>query len=69
MPKLEDLPEVSRAHWALHLAALVKDNPSNAQEISEYIDSTLDLPNINHPSYIHDWFENPEEREEIEGWE
>jgi len=65
---LSALSLTDRNHWKVHLDALLKDNPSAKTEINRMITSKAQLPNIKHPSYIHDWFERPERRKEIEAW-
>ncbi len=67
MASLSNLPLEEQAHWELHLNAVIKDSPK--LEVDEMLASSVALPNIEHPSYIHDWLEYPERRAEIERWE
>lgn len=67
MATLSDLSVVDRAHWKLHLNAVVKDTPS----VKKDVDAMLiggELPNLKHPAYIHDWLEQPDRRLELEKW-
>jgi len=61
---LKDLPEVEKKHWELHLNAVLKDTPSLSKEVNDLF--IKELPNLKHPSDIHDWLEQPERRAEIE---
>jgi len=62
---LKDLPEIERKHWELHLNAALRDTPSLRKEVKEFL-TNKKLPNLKHPSDIHDWLEKPERRAEIE---
>ena len=66
---LDDLEPISKAHWQLHLNAAKQDTPSNEAEVNLYLASSIELPSIGHPAWIHDWLEIPAKRDEIEGWE
>jgi len=65
---LKDLPELEKKHWELHLNAVLKDTPSLSKEVNEFLTSK-ELPNLKHPSSIHDWLEKPERRPELESLE
>lgn len=65
MPTIKQLPEAEKLHWQLHLNAALADTPSLNVEIKGYL-KNVQLPDIKHPSYIHDWLEHPEWRTEIE---
>lgn len=67
MKVLADLLLEERAHWELHLKAALKDTPSLKAEINKMLKGG-NLPEIEHPSYIHDWLEQPDRRAEIEAW-
>ena len=60
MARLIDLPPPEREHWELHLRAVKKDTPSLKGEVDKYLHGA-ELPSLEHPSYIHDWLEKPEE--------
>jgi len=62
---IDDLQPIDKAHWLLHLNACLKDSPKLRKDIQAFKDGGV-LPNIKHPSYIHDWLERPEERSELE---
>ena len=63
---LSELTPELKAHWLLHLNATNIDLPALKNEIRAYIRSTAQLPNLKHPSYIHDWLEIPEMRTYLE---
>jgi len=65
MAKLNDLTLIDKKHWELHLKSAIKDTPSVKKEANKFLEGG-ELPNIKHPSYIHDWLEEPERRAEIE---
>lgn len=65
MATLNDLPLIERKHWELHLNAVKKDTPSLENEVEIFLIGGK-LPNLKHPSYIHDWLEQPDRRVEIE---
>lgn len=65
MVTLKELTETEKAHWELHLKAARKDL-GMTKEIRDFLSSKEQLPDIKHPSYIHDWLEHPERRAEIE---
>ena len=65
---LKDLPEVERKHWELHLNAVMKDTPSLSKEVNELL-TFKELPNLIHPSDIHDWLEQPDRRINLEPFE
>lgn len=64
---INDLSSVDKAHWMLHLKYVVKDTPSIKRETDAFLSGSK-LPNIKHPSFIHDWLEHPEMRAMIEAW-
>ena len=66
MTKLIELTVEERNHWLLHLNALIDDNPSDEAAINQYVISGTDLPNVNHPMWVHDWWEHPDLRTWIE---
>ena len=63
--KLNDLSIVDKEHWQLHLNAALKDNPLLENEIKGFLAGDK-LPNLKHPSDIHDWLEQPDRRAEME---
>lgn len=63
--KLSDLASIERKHWELHLNAALADNPSLKEQIDTFLKGG-ELPNLKHPSSIHDWLEHPE-LEKIDG--
>jgi len=65
MATLSSLSLVDKNHWELHLNACVKDTPSVEKEANVFLKGG-ELPNLKHPSYIHDWLEHPELRTSIE---
>lgn len=65
MVKLNDLSPIDKAHWELHLNVALKNNPSLKEQIGMYLKDD-ELPDIKHPSHIHDWLEQPDRRAEIE---
>lgn len=65
MSALRELPEIERKHWELHLKAALKDTPALEKEINAFLKDG-ELPNLKHPSSIHDWLEQPDRRIEIE---
>jgi len=65
MATLIDLAPQEREHWKLHLNAVIQDTPSVEKEANKFLKGS-ELPKIKHPAYIHDWLEQPDEREEIE---
>lgn len=67
MTTLNDLSLIDKAHWMLHINACIKDTPSIKREANVFLEGGV-LPNIKHPSYIHDWLEQPERRAEIGQW-
>lgn len=67
MLTLNDLTPELKAHWELHLNALMKDTPTLKKDVRVLLRGGI-LPNIKHPSYIHDWMEQPEMRLEVEAW-
>jgi len=68
MATLIDLSPIDRKHWELHLNAVVKDTPTLRKEVKIFLGGG-ELPNIKHPSYIHDWLEQPDRKVEIEAWD
>ncbi len=68
MTKLSELSLKDRAHWQLHLGAVLKDTPSLKAEVGVFTKGG-ELPALKQPWMIHDWLERPEFRKEIEGWE
>ena len=56
MVTLSSLLLADKAHWELHLKAALKDNPSMKEQIDVFLIGS-ELPNIKHPSYVHDWLE------------
>lgn len=62
---IEMTPEL-RNHWLLHLDAAGNDTPSNKNTIRQWVVQGNDIPNLYHPSLIHDWLEIPEIREYLE---
>lgn len=67
MSTLNELTGLEKAHWELHLKYAQKDL-GMTNEIRDFLSSKVDLPNIKHPAYIHDWLEYPDMRLEIEEW-
>lgn len=65
MATLSDLSVVDRAHWKLHLNAVIKDTPSLEEEVKVFLKGG-ELPNLKHPAYIHYFLEQPDRR--IEKW-
>ena len=65
MVTLNKLTGIEKAHWELHLKAAQKDL-GMTKEIRDFLNSKEQLPNLNHPSYIHDWLEKPDRRLDIE---
>lgn len=65
MATLDDLSLIERKHWELHLNAAIKDTPSVRTQARIFLRNG-ELPNIKHPSDIHDWLEQPDRRLEIE---
>lgn len=65
MVTLKELTGTEKTHWELHLKAAQKDL-GMTKEIRDFLSSKEQLPDIKHPSYIHDWLEYPERRAEIE---
>lgn len=68
MPTLNDLTTTNKAHWELHLNAVIEDTPSLRRQVRRLLRGPDDLPNIRHPAYVHDWLEYPEMRTEIEAY-
>jgi len=68
MPTLNELPEIEKAHWALHLNAALNDSLTTLinKDIATLLRGRTTLPKIAHPAYIHDWLEFPEKRIDIE---
>lgn len=66
MDTLDKLLTNDKKHWELHLKAAQADLPVAKTAISEYLASKIVLPELKHPSYIHDWLEHPELRKDIE---
>jgi len=64
---LSALSLTDKAHWELHLKVAQKDLP-DSKDIIGFLAGTVKLPDLKHPSYIHDWLEYPERRVEIEAW-
>lgn len=64
--KLNELTGLKKAHWELHLKAAQKDL-GMTKEIRDYLSSKKQLPDLSHPSLIHDWLEYPEMRGELDG--
>ena len=64
---LNELTGIEKAHWELHLKAAQKDL-GMTKEIRDFLSSKVSLPNLKHPSYIHNWLEYPERRAEIGAW-
>lgn len=72
MAYLNELSLAEQKHWQVHLNACDNDNTgsvSTHNEITAYLNSTTELPNIKHPAYFHDWQEKPELRPIIEKWD
>ena len=67
MATLNDLSDIARKHWMLHLNAVVKDTPSVKDDVDVML-AGGELPEIKHPAYIHDWLEQPENRDKLEAW-
>ncbi len=67
MTKLNELTGLERAHWELHLNACLKDTPALSKEITTLLKGGV-LPNLKHPSSIHDWMEHPEMRAKLEDY-
>ena len=68
--KLNELTGLTKAHWELHIKATQNDAlPKDRKLFVPYLSSSVDLPVINHPAYFHDWWEQPEMRPEIEGYD
>jgi len=65
MALLRTLPTQDKTHWLLHLN-INKAQLGNVKELSDFLLSKSDLPNI-HPCYIGDWLEHPELRPILEG--
>lgn len=65
MATLNSLSGTEREHWILHLNAVVKDTPSVKKDVNAMLIGG-GLPKIKHPSFIHDWLEQPDRRVEIE---
>ncbi len=65
MATLNELTGLEKAHWELHLKAAEKDL-GMTKEIRDFLSSKEQLPNIKHPSYMHDWLEYPNRRAEVE---
>ena len=65
MATLASLSSIDKAHWELHLNAALKDHPELKKEITTILRKG-ELPDLKHPSYIHDWLEKPDRRLEIE---
>lgn len=65
MATLNDLSLIDRKHRELHLNAALKNTPSVKRRVNAMLRGG-ELPNIKHPSYIHDWLEQPDRRAEIE---
>ncbi len=65
MVALNSLTGREKAHWELHLKAAQKDL-GMTKEIRDFLSSKEQLPDLKHPSYIHDWLEYPELRTSIE---
>lgn len=63
--KLTDLSKAEQEHWKRHLNALKADNPLSTSAIDSYL-TGAELPKIEHPSLVHDWFEKPDERDRLE---
>ena len=70
---LKDLPPVERKHWELHINAVLKDDEGtpcltnlDLKTEAELFLKGGELPDIKHPSMIHDWLEQPEKRISIE---
>ena len=65
MIELNKLKPIDKAHWELHLKcaqADLKENVTASKEIVDFLSSKTALPDLEHPSYIHDWLEYPERR-------
>ena len=58
----------SKAHWNLHMNAVLRDSPQLEEEIKAFTDIG-EYPNVKHPAYVHDWFENPGRRAELEAYD
>ncbi len=65
MATLNTLSVRDKAHWLVHLNALKKQFPNDVI-LTNMIKGSVALPNIQHPCYIHDWWEHPEMRKELE---
>jgi len=69
MATLNSLTPIVKAHWTLHLNAAKKDLPALSTTITNYLKGNVQLPNIKHPAYIHDWLEaDAAQRKVIEAW-
>ncbi len=68
MVTLNELTGLEKAHWELHLKAAQKDM-GMTKEIRDFLSSKKQLPDLKHPSYMHDWLEYPDSRVEIEQWQ
>ena len=65
MVELNKLNPIDKAHWELHLKCAQKDlkeKVTASKEIVDFLSSKVALPDLEHPSYIHDWLEHPEMR-------
>jgi len=63
---INDLSLIDKKHWELHLNALKKDSPFVSAEVDKLLISAKEIPNLKHPSDIHEWFERPELRDRLE---
>lgn len=64
---LNTLLAEDKTHWELHLNAALKDTPSLGKQVRVFLKGG-ELPNLEHPSFIHDWLEIPELRSRLEAW-
>jgi len=65
MTTLNELVGLEKAHWELHLKAAQKDLGVTT-EIRDFLSSKMDLPKLEHLSFIHWWLEKPETRIDLE---
>lgn len=63
--KLKDLAPIDKAHWELHLNTVLRDTLSLKKQIEVFLKGG-ELPNLKHPSSIHDWLEQPDRRADLE---
>jgi hypothetical protein len=69
MATLDSVTGKTRDHWELHLKMALADcavGSTNREQVYKWLSGQSDLPNLKHPSDLHDWLEYPEKRAFLE---